>query len=209
MLRPSQSIITEFYYTQARLFARSYNLPFRGLQRRIGIRSLYMRDTLWWSSHGPQLTTRIRYVSVFHLLVVSPLKNLEQWYHFIRFVQVLAGFYLSINFVLCSFIGCFTLSSDARTRARKWINAPCLADRNPENRFIAGSFSSLLQKYMLLVCLTSLQKFSGTLVDAYNSALSEVEKDLYGKSAADTLVRTAQQVCVPSSDSPPLNSSSY
>lgn len=33
-------------------------------------------------------------------------------------------------------------------------------------------------------------------MDAYNSALDEVEKDLYGKTAGDTLIHTAQQVCV-------------
>jgi hypothetical protein len=37
-------------------------------------------------------------------------------------------------------------------------------------------------------------KDTGHWVDAYNSALSEVEKDLYGKSAADTLIHTAQQI---------------
>lgn len=33
-------------------------------------------------------------------------------------------------------------------------------------------------------------------MDAYNDALSEVEKDLHGKSAVDIMVHTAQQVCM-------------
>jgi hypothetical protein len=33
-------------------------------------------------------------------------------------------------------------------------------------------------------------------VDAYNDALSEVVKDLHGKSAVDIMVHTAQQVCM-------------
>ncbi|KAG0568443.1 hypothetical protein KC19_6G020200 [Ceratodon purpureus] len=37
-------------------------------------------------------------------------------------------------------------------------------------------------------------KDTGHWVDAYNGALSEVEKDLYGKSAVDTLIHTAQQI---------------
>lgn len=32
-------------------------------------------------------------------------------------------------------------------------------------------------------------------MEAYNTALGEVEKDLYGKSPEDTLIHTAQQVC--------------
>lgn len=31
-------------------------------------------------------------------------------------------------------------------------------------------------------------------MDAYNNALTEVEKDLHGKSAVDTMIHTAQKV---------------
>ena len=56
----------------------------------------------------------------------------------------------------------------------------------------------MIMLHLILLCASWSHKacrdFQDHWVVAYNDALNEVDKDMYGKSAVDILIHTAQQV---------------